>query len=222
MRSRRTIGEARWPNAGEFVALAKAWQPDAVTRLLGFVWRACDLLREEVLSQIDYTQADRDLERSITQYLEPRIRKVMPGDSPFYVQHGPHEFETAKEPPAQAPLPDIAFVLWVNERITWPLEAKTLRTDGAVGPYVRELQDNLLSCRYAPFSSEGGMLGYLVAGDPASAFNNIAAKIPCELRAPPDFPARDHRISDHMRSTPPGKAYPSNFRCHHMILRLAG
>lgn len=222
MRSRRTIGEARWPHAGEFVALAKAWQPDAVTRLLRFVWHACDLLREEVLSQIDCALDDRDLERSVTQYLEPRIRKVVPADSPFYVQHGPHEFETAKKPPAQPPLPDIAFVLWVNERIMWPLEAKALRTDGAVGPYVKELQDNFLSSRYAPFSSEGGMLAYLVVGDPARAFSNIAANVPCELRVHPEFRDRDHRTSDHVRSVPSGKPYPREFRCHHMILRLAG
>ncbi len=221
MRKQPTIGEARWPGTGDFVALAKAWKPDAVTRLLGFVWQACDLLCQEVLSNLDCSQADRDLERSITQYLEPFIHKVMPDDSPFYVQHAPHEFETAKKAPAQPPLPDIAFVLWSNQRLTWPLEAKTLRTDGAVGPYVKELQDNLLSCRYAPFSSEGGMLGYLVAGDPECAFSNIASKIRCELRAHPDYPDRDHRTSQHSRSVPRGKAYPRDFRCHHMMLRLA-
>ncbi len=221
MRSRRTIGEARWPNAGEFVALARSWQPDAVTRLLGFVWAAYDLLCVEVLCQIDCTQADRELERSITQLLEPLIRRVMPGEQPFYVQHAPHEFETAKSGPGPPPVPDIGFIIWGHPRTMWPLEAKTLRTDGAVGPYVGELQDNLLGCRYAPFSSEGGMLGYLVAGDPARAFSNIAAKIPCELRAHPGFPDRDHRTSDHMRTVPSGKDYPREFRCHHMLLRLA-
>jgi hypothetical protein len=218
LRSRRTIGEARWPDGGEFVALAKEWQPDAVTRLLGFVWGAWDLLRQEVLSKVDCTQSDRDLERSVTQYLEPRIHKVMPGESPFYVQHAPHEFETAKKPPAQPKVPDIAFVLWVNPRITWPLEAKTLRTDGAVGPYVKELKENFLNCKYAPFSSEGGMLGYLVSGNPARAINNIAAGVPCELAPHPQFLDRDHRTSDHERNVPSGKPYPREFRCHHMIL----
>ncbi|MFH0980881.1 MAG: hypothetical protein V2A79_05010 [Planctomycetota bacterium] len=221
MPNRRTIGEARWPAAGEFVALAKAWQSDAVTRLLGFVWAAYDLLRSEVLAQVNCAQADRDLERSVTQYLEPRIRKIMPGDLPFYVQHGPHEFETAKKPPAQPPVPDIAFVLWANERVMWPLEAKTLRTDQAVNAYVTEIRDNFLTCRYAPFSGEGGMLGYLVAGEPAEAFSNIGANVRCKLRTHPNFPDRDHRTSDHERTVPPGKSYPRAFRCHHMILRLA-
>lgn len=220
MRNRPTVGEARWPGDGEFVALVKAWKPDAVTRLLGFVWQACDLLRQEVLSAVDCSQADRDLERSITQYLAPRIHKVMPGDLPFYVQHGRYEFETAKKPPAQPPSPDIAFVPWENERVMWPLEAKTLRTDGAVGAYVKELRDNFLCCRYAPFSSEGGMLGYLVAGDPERAFSNIAKEVPCELTECPGFPKRDHRTSQHSRRVPSGKNYPRAFRCHHMILRL--
>jgi hypothetical protein len=221
LRERRTIGEARWPASGEFVALAKAWQPDAVTRLLGFVWAAYDLLCAEVLAQVDRTQADRDLERSVTQYLEPRIHKVMPPDSPFYVQHGPYEFETAKKPPAQPPSPDIGFVLRENPRLMMPLEAKTLKTDQAVDEYVTAIHKNFLTCRYGPFSTEGGMLGYLVAGDPAQAFDSIAVRVPCELRTHPSFPDRDHRTSDHERTVPPGKSYPRAFRCHHLILRLA-
>jgi hypothetical protein len=217
---RQTIGAARWPDTGQFVALASQWRPDAVTRLLGSVWAAWDLLREEVLADVDCAQADRNLERSVTQYLEPRIDKMMPDGSPFYVQHGAHEFETSRRPPAQPPLPDIAFVLWANERVSWPLEAKVLRTDTAVDPYVKEIQDNFLTCRYGPFSSEGGMLGYLVEGDIARVFSNIAAKTPCQLTPHPDFAARDHRTSDHTRRVPLGKAYPRRFRCHHMILTL--
>lgn len=222
MRERQTIGEVRWPHIGEFEELARAWQADAITLLLGSIWDACDLLRKEVLLKVDCTQADRDLERSLTQYLEPRIHKVMPGDSPFYVAQGWHEFETAKKPKGQPPLPDISFVLWSNERISWPLEAKTLRTDEDVDKYVKELNDNLLSSRYGPFSSGGGMLGYLVAGDPGRAFSNITAQLCCELRVHPDFPDRDHRTSEHSRHVPSEKPYPSNFTCHHMILRLAG
>lgn len=220
MHNRRTIGEARWPAAAEFVALARTWRPDAVTRLLGFVWAAYDLLCEEVLSEVDCTQADGELERSLTQLLEPLIHRVMPGEQPFYVQHAPHEFETAKPGRGSPPVPDIGFFMWVNPRAMWPLEAKTLRTDGAVSEYVRELRDNFLTCRYAPFSSEGGMLGYLVAGDPAQAFGNIAAGVPCDLDRHPDFPNRDHRTSDHMRTVPSGRDYPRKFRCHHMLLRL--
>lgn len=146
----------------------------------------------------------------------------MPADSPFYVQHGPHEFETAKSPPAQPPLPDVGFVLRANERIMFPLEAKTLRTDTAVDAYVTEIRENFLTCRYAPFSSEGGMLGYLVAGDPAEAFASIASRVLCKLTPHPDFPDRNHQTSAHVRTVPSGKDYPSEFRCHHLLLVLAG
>ncbi len=220
MHSRRTIGEARWPDVAEFVTLAKAWQTDAITQLLGFVWRAYDLLCGRVLSRIDCTQADRDLERNITQYLEPLIREVMPGCLPYYVQHAPHEFETARDAPAQPPVPDIGFVMRANARIMWPLEAKTLRSGKAVGAYVEEIRENFLTCRYAPFSSEGGMLGYLVAGDPLTAFENIAAQLECELQDHPGFPERDHKTSRHRRAVPPGKPYPPGFRCHHMVFPL--
>ncbi|UCE60405.1 MAG: hypothetical protein JSU63_01390 [Phycisphaerales bacterium] len=221
MRSRRTIGEARWPGLAEFVTLAKAWQTDAITQLLGFVWRAYDLLCERVLSQIDCAQADLDLERNITQLLEPLIREVMPGCVPYYVQHAPHEFETALEAPAQPPLPDIGFVMRANPRIMWPLEAKAIRTDKAVSAYVKEIQENFLTCRYAPFSKEGGMLAYLVAGDPSTAFENIAARLASKLEDHPRFPERNHKTSKHQRSVPAGKRYARGFQCHHMIFPLS-
>lgn len=220
MHSRRSIGEARWPDVAEFVTLAKEWQTDAITQLLGFVWGAYDLHCREVLSRIDCTQDDRDLERSITQYLEPRIRELMPSCLPYYVQHVPHEFETAREAPAPPPVPDIGFVMRANARLMWPLEAKTMRSDKAVSAYVKEIRENFLKCRYAPFSSEGGMLGYLVAGDPLIAFASVAVELACELENHPDFPERDHKTSRHQRAVPPGKHYPRGFRCHHMIFPL--
>ena len=58
-------------------------------RFLGYVWNAYDNTKTNPL-QVD----SRDLERSITQAFEPRIRKVMTGDEPFFVQHGPYERET--------------------------------------------------------------------------------------------------------------------------------
>lgn len=220
MRDPQTIGEARWPDTPEWVATRRSFQEAAVTRMLAYVWKAYDLLREELLDQIDCTQANRDLERSITQYLAPRINRVMPGHFPFDVLHEPYEFETAKKPPARPPQPDIAFVVRENQRVMWPLEAKTLRTDTAVAKYVREIRNNFLSCRYGPFSSGGAMLGYLVSGDPVIAFSCISDQIPCDLAFHPAFRDRDHRTSDHRRTVPPGKRYPREFRCHHLIFRL--
>ncbi|MHC5833845.1 MAG: hypothetical protein ACYT04_000000102060, partial [Nostoc sp.] len=86
-------------------------------------------------------------------------------DEPFDVQHEVYEFESRQSAKAQPPQYDIAFILRANDTIIWPLEAKVLISDGAVAEYIKEINGNFLTCRYAPFSSEGGMLGYLFFGD---------------------------------------------------------
>lgn len=139
----------------------------------------------------------QDLERSITQLLAPRIDRAMSGDEPFYIQHGPFERETMQPPPAQPPQYDIAFVLRKEERIMWPMEAKVLETSGAVSE-----------------------LGYLLSGTTGDTFQNIARKTPCKLEAHPAFSSRPQRLSRHTRNIPSGKAYPSKFSCHHLILEF--
>jgi hypothetical protein len=52
------------------------------------------------------------------------------------------------------------------------------------------------------------------------AFTNIAKKVSCTLNNHPDFPERDHKTSDHQRVVPPGKSYPAEFRCHHLLLKI--
>jgi len=222
MHRRRTIGEERWPETPDFVAIITAWREDASTFLLRFIWQAYDLLHSEVLSGVDFTQVEDDLERSITQYLELRIHRVMTGDEPFYVQHSPKEDETRKTPPAQPPLYDIAFALNQNPRIMWPLEAKVLKTESSIDHYIDAIQNQFILCRYAPFSSEGGMVGYLLSGEPSMVFNNIETKLSCALSDHPAFPDRNHKTSEHHRMVQIGKAYPHNFRCHHMIFRIRG
>lgn len=217
---RQTISEIRWPDTDEFMELSKHWSETASTNILTFVWKGYDLLVKEVLSKIDCSLAEDDIERDITQLLEPEIHEVMTGDEPYYVQHGSYERETRDPAPAQPKEYDIAFILRANRRIIWPLEAKVLKTDGAVGKYVDEINDNFITCKYAPFSSQGGMLGYLFSGDSNKAFSNIANKVPCTLNDHPDFPDRDHKTSDHQRIVPSGKSYPVEFRCHHLLFKI--
>lgn len=218
----RTLFERRWPDTSDFVEVAREWSSDASTMLLTFVWQGYDLLLKNDLSHIDWNQVEEELERDITQLLEPKIRskEVMTGYEPFDVQHGPYEDETRQPSPAQPPQYDIAFFLKANPRIMWPLEAKVLRTDGAVAPYIKDLKKEFLTCRYAPFSSEGAMLGYLLSGEPANVFRRLEAKVPCDLFHHPTFPDRDHKYSDHTRHVPTNKPYPAHFRCHHLILSM--
>jgi hypothetical protein len=183
--------------------------------MLGFIWRGYDQM------QNDKPVVDgRDLERSITQLLVPRIRRAMSGDEPFEVEHGPFERETMQPSPAQPPQYDIAFVLNTDERIMWPMEAKVLETSGAVAEYIKDIHEQFLTCRYAPFAGEGAMLGYLLSGTTSDAFQNIATKTPCSLKNHPAFSSRPQKLSSHTRTVPAGKIYSSKFRCHHLILEF--
>jgi hypothetical protein len=202
------------------VALAQSWKDDASTAILRIIWDACDLLVSEVLSSVDLNQVDHILELELTQYLAPRMHKVMSGYEPFTPVHKACEFATQMSSQAQPPEYDIAFQWYDNPRSMWPLEAKVIRTEGAVAEYIKEVTDNFLTCRYAPFSSEGAMLGYLVSGEPKKTLLAVASKLCCALSPHPGFRSRDHSVSDHQRTILPHKVNPQQFRCHHMILLL--
>lgn len=220
MNRRFTIGEARWPETPEFSSVAALWSQNAIKIMLGLVWEGYELLRSDILFHIEVAFADEQLERSISQFLTPKIRNCMTKLEPFDIEQGVYEFETRVSASAQPPLYDLAFVLKSNLRIMWPLEAKVLRTDGDVSRYVNEIKDNFLTCRYAPFSEEGAMIGYLLAGDPLTALENIGIKVPCRLESHPDFASTNHKISSHKRSIPASKSYPIEFRCHHLVMQL--
>ncbi|HEY9631423.1 MAG TPA: hypothetical protein V6C84_29380 [Coleofasciculaceae cyanobacterium] len=68
-RGRKTPSESAFSNEYEFVELAKNWRPDAITVLLNLIWQGYDLYQSDVLSRIDLSQADDQLERDITQSL---------------------------------------------------------------------------------------------------------------------------------------------------------
>lgn len=219
MRTKRpTPGEVRWPSTPEFVALANSWKAAASDVLLELVWRGYDQLQQEVLLQIDWSLACEDIERQITQFLEPLIAEQMTGKEPFYVQHGPYEEELRKLAPAQPPQYDIAFVMRSNLRIMWPLEAKILRTDGSIAEYVKAIATQYLTCRYAPFSREAAMLAYLISGKPSLVLKKVEASLGCPLISSSSFPDRDHAISSHVRTVPVSKNYPANFQCHHLVM----
>lgn len=198
-----------------FIRLAQSWAKDPACQFLGLVWQAyANLIASK--HAID----GRDLERSITQLLEPQIKHAMSGDEPFYVQHGPFERETMKAAPAQPPQYDLAFVLRADARIMWPLEAKVLEKPGSVIDYARDVTQEFLTCRYAPFSDSGAMLGYLLTGKPEEALNAIAGKLSTVLEEVADLPAATNRSSKHARIVPKGKLYPPKFRCYHLILEF--
>lgn len=104
----------------------------------------------------------------------------------------------------------------------WPLEAKKLETPRALADYVRDVRDQYLTCRYAPFSNGGAMLGYLLSGKAEDALLNIETNLGCALKEVPAFASRPHRVSDHHRVVPPDKYYSADFRCYHLVLDYHG
>jgi hypothetical protein len=207
-----TRSQSSVPDA-KFLALVALWAGDQTGAMLGFVWTAYD----SMLENIPFVDG-RDLERSITQLLEPRIRNAMTGDEPYYVQHGPYEHETMLAPPAQPPAYDLAFVLRAEERVMWPIEAKVLETPNQVAAYERDVREEFLKCRYAPFSNAGAMLAYLLCGSAEDAFAAIEKKLGCSLKQSEVFSDRAHRTSDHQRTVPIAKPYPKSFSCHHLVM----
>lgn len=217
---RYTFSERRWPDTPEFATVARRWNKDAIDVLFGLIWHGYDLLLVEVLRNADWYDVKDDVERDITELLEPLIRRAMTGFEPFEFQHGRHERETRCVPPAQPPQYDLAFYLREQPRVSLPLEAKVLHTDQALAEYVSDLRQEFLTCRYAPFSTVGAMLGYLMKGKPSSVFSKLERVVPCELRQHEGFPKREHRVSNHRRTVAPGKIYPVDFQCHHLILSM--
>jgi hypothetical protein len=186
---------------------------DPVPQMLGYVWAGYAKMMSEN-PQVD----PRDLERSITQLLAVRVRDLMGGHEPYYFEHGPHERETMLASPAQPPVYDLAFVFRADERVMWPLEAKVLETPNKISHYINDVKAEFLTCRYAPFSSGGAMLGYLLTGTPTAALDALEQKLGVSFTTVHGFPSDKHRSSDHLRSVPFGKRYPAAFTCHHMIL----
>lgn len=198
-----------------FVAKAAAWMKHPADTLLPLVWTAYGRMNH------DRPMVDgRDLERSISQLLEPRLRDAMSGFEPFYVQHGTFERETMAKPPAQPPEYDLAFVWRADERVIWPLEAKVLETPGRLADYDRDLRKEFLTCRYAPFTASGAMIGYLLSGRAEDALDQIATRIGISLDRLSPEDARPQRVSRHVRPVPQGKTYPAAFTCFHLILEF--
>lgn len=199
----------------DFVLAARSWAKDPTEGMLEIIWKGYDGLKV-AQPKIDPS----DLERSITQNLELCARRAMSGYEPFDLQHGSYEHETMLDPPAQPPQYDLAFILRSDSRIRWPLEAKVMETPGTVADYIHDINDQYLTCRYAPFSSSAAMLGYLLSGSPADAFARIGKQLNCTMES--SGSDRPQRVTRHVRSVPKGKTYPASFACHHLVLEFTG
>jgi hypothetical protein len=215
----RTILESAYPNPPEeFVKLAMQWRPDALTLLIELIWNGCDRLVHGLLAKCDLNEADHELERSLTQELVIEINLLRPDYAPFIAQHERYEHATRRRRGGRGRQYDIAFVWVADRRLTWPIEAKVLRTPGRLADYLDSLRNRFLNCQYAPYSSQGAMLGLLFSGEAAAVFDALQKALRVTLRPHPSFLNRDHRTSEHKRQVPRGRPYPRDFLCHHLVL----
>jgi hypothetical protein len=208
--------QANYPVPEDFVVMARRWQPDAIENMLGYVWQGFDTLLEE--ENFDLSKAEESLERDISFIVCQKIRDAMDGKPPYYLEHLPPENEMRASAQAAPPTPDLGFIWIHNPRAIFPLEAKILPTDRKIGKYVKEIKENFLTGRYASFSSEAAMLGYLLNGKVESAFENISTRLNCTLKRYPPYKERNHWFSLHKRKENGTGSSRNEFMCHHMII----
>jgi hypothetical protein len=217
--TRRTYLEQRWPDSPLFQEIAERWCADQSRMLLDLVWRGYDALFASDLSKIPLSANNEAKEESLNFLLSLRIDQCKTGDEPFAVSHQPPEQTKRKRGKGRSPQPDIGFVLYGHPRSIWPMEGKILNHDRDVGLYVREVNENLLTARYATFSQEGAMLGYLLKGETETTFHEVHMNLGITLSKHPFFGQRSHRVSQHMRSAKAALVTP-DFTCHHLILSI--
>lgn len=203
-----------------FQEIAVQWCEGQSRRLLDLVWRGYDLLLANDLHKVAFNADDEAREESLNFLLALRIDQCK-GNAPFYVAHQPPEQTKRKRGKGRSPQPDIGFALYEHPRTVWPMEGKVLMHERDVSAYLTEIETNFVKARYATFSSEGAMLGYLATGDAETLLSNVNIALGNTLRSHTDFADRPHKLSDHARVTLPHANSPADFVCHHLILCLA-
>lgn len=204
------------PIPPDFTAFAATWQNDGITRLLGYVWAGYDELCRQKPAEMNPSD-----EVSVNLHLAIYIQRKKPKHCPFDFVSTPPELVTRLKSSRPAPTPDFGFFPLDNTRVMFPLEAKVLKHERHLSEYLKALRTRFLQCRYAPYSSEGVMVGYLLSGDAEIAFKNLKSKLRASLKQHPDFIFRAHRFSEHQRNHRRCKNAPTSFRCHHLLMALS-
>ena len=99
-----------------------------------------------------------------------------------------------------------------NQRVSWPIEAKVLKTPGILAPYLGDLE-KFVNGIAAPFVGEGAQIAYLLSGTAADFFSNLKAKLSSPLQEVPEFSTRAHWVCRQLRAAAP------ELRLHHMAMR---
>jgi hypothetical protein len=212
--------ERRWPDSPAFQDIARRWCEDQSRLLLELVWRGYDSLVSQDLNVVAFSATDEAKEESLNYLLAIHIDQSKNGDEPFCVIHQPPEQTKRKCGRGRSPQPDIGFALYNCSRAVWPIEAKVLSHDEDIRPYIAEVRSNFITCRYATFSSEGAIVGYLLQGEPERTFAALGISLEQALIPHPYFPDRPQRMTVHLRKEVPHPHSPRDFVCHHLLFSI--
>lgn len=217
MTRRPTASEMIWPDSPDDADVASAWAIGISTQVLSWMWRAFDSLRLDFLNKIDFSQNPEQLERDLTRNHFIEIQLLFKSETQGYSSFVPcaewPEMETRSSPNAKPPAYDFAFVYVDNRRWAWPAEAKVVKSPGALGEYIKDVNEKFILGRAAPLVGEGAMIAYLVSCDADSVLNNIKSRLGQSLLPVPEFVERAHMFSSHERNPAP------NIRLHHMMMK---
>jgi len=215
-----TYQQRRWPETPLFQEIAARWCADQSRLLLDLVWRACDSLYELDLRQLPLRMSDEAKEGDVeSSSIGPAstMQKAATSHSPSVISH--RSLLVAKPVKAALLSRTSVFVWYNNPNCIWPLEGKIVTRETDCNAYVAEVENNFLTGRYATFSLEGAMLGYLLHGDPQKIARKYQPSSQCASEfLIPAFRSGPHKVSEHLRSGLPQRRDAERFHCHHLVL----
>lgn len=216
MMRRPTMSEMIWPGSPEDAQLASDWAASVSTRVLDWTWRAFDALRLRYLSKVDFSRHPEQLERDLTRQHFVEILLLFASETHGFSSVVPvsewPEMESRSSATAKPPANDFAFAYVDDRRWAWPIEAKVVRSPGALGEYMKDVTEKFVAGVAAPLTGEGAMIAYLVSCDGNSVLEGIASRLRQHLTVVPEFAGRTHKASFHERTPAP------RIRLHHLMM----
>lgn len=209
------MSELRWPMDDDSRRQAENWAAGITFQALDWTWRGFDALRENVLSEVDFNQPLDQLERDLTSKHFIEINRLFAAETEGLSSIIPHhefpENESAPGGSGKPPASDICFIWYHNQRVSWPIEAKVLKTPGTLSEYLGDTAkfENGIA---APLVGEGAQLAYLLTGTTDKFFDNLSAQLALPLQTVVEFSARAHRVSSHARTGIP------RLQLHHLAM----
>lgn len=216
MTRRSTFSELVWPD-GDDGDLAINWAAENSSRILNWTWQGFENLFRKHVPKVDFSKPLEQLERDLVRHHFVEIQLIFAQETDGFAsivpQHEWPELESTHSPKAKPPSYDLAFIATANQRWAWPIEAKVLKTPGALAEYLKDVNEKFVAGVASPLVGEGVMIAYLLESDSAPTFfQNLESKLGQTLTAVSGFEGKAHRASQHPRETAP------SLRLHHLAL----